>query len=114
LLSKEGVAEMSKETWENTPIEVDKEVEVVQTPPGMHPARKEVTAGHYKFVFEEEDILQIEHDDGRVFNFTPVEAYALLSLLYDHRELLHRLSNDQHIAAEKEPPQKLDPGMGTR
>lgn len=105
---------MSKERWEETPSEVAQEVEVVQTPPGMHPARKEVTAGHYKFVFEEEDVLLIEHEDGRVFNFTAIEAYALLSLLYDHRELLHQLSQEQHMEHEKEPPQKLDPGMGAR
>ncbi len=35
-------------------------------------------------------------------------AKSLLDLLYDHRELLHRLGRMQ------EPPEKLDPGLGTR
>jgi len=53
-------------------------------------------------VFEEEDVLQITHQDGHILNFTALEAYALFTLLYDHREvLLRHLSQEMGDQAQE-------------
>ncbi len=51
---------------------------------------------------------------GAQITLDAAAAFNLLDLLYDHRDLLHRLEATQAGTHEQESPQKLDPGMGTR
>ncbi|HET8853056.1 MAG TPA: hypothetical protein VFN02_11060 [Ktedonobacteraceae bacterium] len=69
---------------------------------------------HVALLLDNGSLVLMASNTGAQIAMDAAEAYSLLDLLSTHREQLHRLSGAQTGTHEQEPPQKLDPGLGTR
>ena len=69
---------------------------------------------HVALLLDNGSLVLMASNTGAQIAMDADEAYNLLDLLYTHREMLHRLSAGQAGTDVKEPPEKLDPGLGTQ
>ncbi len=69
---------------------------------------------HVALLLDNGSLVLMASNTGAQIAMDATEANSLLDLLYTHRDLLHRLLRGQQEVHEQEPPEKLDPGLGTR
>ena len=69
---------------------------------------------HVALLLDNGSLVLMASNTGAQIAMDAIEANSLLDMLYTHRDLLHQLSQGLAGTDAQEPPQKLDPGLGTR